>query len=97
MLFQSSLWALDQQGGAEALMHQGQQIERGLNYPPMYYVAVCAKSPQAIQSLPALSLYGDAEESVYKHYYKQIRYGTLLRERIAELEAQLASNSRSNE
>ncbi len=93
LIFQSSLWALDQHGAAEALVHKGQSIEQGLNYPPMYYVAACAKSAEALASLPALSLYGDAEESVYAHYYQEIRYGIWARLRITELEAQLASYS----
>jgi ubiquinone/menaquinone biosynthesis C-methylase UbiE len=93
LLFQSSLWALDQQGSADALMHSAQGIKHGLHYSPMYYVAVCAKSPEALADLPALSLYGDAEESVYKHYDQEVRYGIWARQRIADLEAQLASGS----
>lgn len=97
LLFQSSLWALDQNGQAEALVHTDQGIEPGLNYPPMYYVAVCAKSAEALVDLPGLSLYGDAEESVYAHYYQEIRYGIWARQRIAELETQLARSVHSNE
>jgi len=93
LLFQSSLSALDHHGGAEALVQNGQSIEQGLNYPPMYYVAACAKSAEALASLPAMSLYGDAEESIYAHYYQEIRYGIWARQRIAELEAQLATHS----
>ncbi len=93
LLFQSSLSALDQHGATEALVHKGQSIEPGLNYPAMYYVAACAKSAEALASLPAMSFYGDAEESVYAHYYQEIRYGIWARQRIAELEAQLASYS----
>jgi len=91
LLFQSSLWALDRQGGVEALMHKAEEIEDGLNYPPMYYVAVCAKSEKTLTALPALSLYGDAEESVYAHYYQEIRFGIWARQRIAELEAEVSS------
>ena len=93
LLFQSSLSALDQRGATEALVHKGQSIEKGLNYPPMYYVAACAKSAEALVSLPGLSLYGDTDESVYAHYYQEIRYGIWARLRIAQLEAQLASYS----
>jgi hypothetical protein len=38
-----------------------------------------------------LSLYGDAEESVYAHYYQEIRFGIWARQRIAELEAEVSS------
>ena len=97
LLFQSSLWAFDQKGQVETLTHTQTRIEKGLGYPPMYYVAACAKSAEALVSLPGLSLYGDAEESVYAHYYQEIRYGIWARQRIAELEAQLARSVHSNE
>lgn len=97
LLFQSSLWALDQKGRVETLRHTQTGIENGLDYPPMYYVAVCAKSPEVLATLPVLSLYGDAEESVYAHYYQEVRYGIWARQRIAELESQLAGNRHANE
>jgi len=96
LLFQSTLSAQDQRGSLETLVHSKNDIEHGLNYPPMYYVAACAKSDQVLADLPALSLYGDAEESVYAHYYNEIRYGIWARQRIAELEAQLEKNRQSN-
>jgi 2-polyprenyl-3-methyl-5-hydroxy-6-metoxy-1,4-benzoquinol methylase len=97
LLFQSSLWALDQHGTIETLVHNGQGVEQGLNYPPMYYVAACAKSSNRLANLPALSLYGDAEESVYTHYYQEIRYGIWARQRIAELEAELLDHQRPHD
>jgi SAM-dependent methyltransferase len=97
LLFQSSLCAHDYHGAAETLTHTDSGITQGLNYPPMYYVAACAKSPSVIAALPGLSLYGDAEESVYAHYYQEIRYGIWARQRIAELEAQLAAKQQANE
>ncbi len=96
LLFQSTLWARDQHGPLETFVHSKNTIEQGLNYPPMYYVAACAKSDLALSALPALSLYGDSEESVYAHYYNEIRYGIWARQRIAELEAQLENNRQSN-
>jgi hypothetical protein len=36
-----------------------------------------------------LSLYGDQQESIYAHYYHEIRYGIWARERIAQLETKL--------
>jgi ubiquinone/menaquinone biosynthesis C-methylase UbiE len=91
LLFQSSLWAHDRLGNIQALMHSETGVEQGLNYPPMYYVAACTKSEESLAALPALSLYGDAEEAIYAHYYQEIRYGIWARQRIAELEAQLAA------
>lgn len=96
LLFQSSLWALDKQGSPEALTHTPEGIVQGLSYAPMYYVAVCAKSADVMAGLPGLSLYGDLEESVYRHYDQEVRYSIWARQRIAELEAQLAGQN-SNE
>jgi len=93
LLFQSSLWALDKQGTPEGLIHTPEGIVQGLSYAPMYYVAVCAKSADALADLPGLSLYGDSEESVYRHYDQEVRYGIWARQRIAELEAQLAAKN----
>jgi len=90
LLFQSTLWALDRQGPPETLMHTKDGIVQGLAYAPMYYVAVCTKSAESLAVLPGLSLYGDAEESVYAHYDQEVRFGIWARQRIAELEARLS-------
>lgn len=97
LLFQSTLSSLDGNGPPQALMQKGETVTTGLDYPPMYYVAVCAKSRELLEALPALSLYGDAEESVYAHYYSEIRYGIWARQRIAELEARLSAQQRAHE
>lgn len=90
LLFQSSLCALDMKGEFDLVVKTDAGIERGMAYPPMYYMAVCAKSARLLQALPGLSLYGDAEESVYAHYYQEIRFGIWAHKRIAELEAKLS-------
>lgn len=90
LLFQSSLSALDQQGAPEILVHNNDGIVQGMAYPPMYYVAVCANSSDMLAMLPGLSLYGDAEESVYAHYNDEVRYNMWARQRVYELEMQLA-------
>lgn len=74
LLFQSALWALDGGDGAtHALVQDGDRIANGLCYPPLYYLAVCAHTSDALSELPALSLYGDAQESVYAHYDSEVR------------------------
>lgn len=81
LLFQSALWALDADGGAtQSLIQDGAHIAHGLNYPPLYYLAVCAHTPDALSGLPALSLYGDAQESVYAHYDSQVRRNIAVQE-----------------
>jgi SAM-dependent methyltransferase len=90
LLFQSALWNLESDGQRwEACTSAaGNAIEPGLRYAPMYFVAVCAK--RALPTgLPALSLFGDGEESVYAHYNHEIRKNMAAGARIAELEAEI--------
>ena len=92
LLFQSALWALDADGGAtQSLIQDGAHIAHGLNYPPLYYLAVCAHTPDALSGLPALSLYGDAHESVYAHYDDEVRRNIAARARIAAQESEIAT------
>ena len=93
LLFQSVLWSLDDAPGAATAAtaaDAGATIEAGLGYAPMYYVAACSRRPLP-PSLPALSLFGDREESVYAHYNGEIRKNMGAGARIAELEAELAA------
>jgi hypothetical protein len=90
-LFQSALWALDATGGpAQALTLGEQGVTDGLGYDPMYYLAVCAADEAALAALPALSVFGDAAESVYADYRHETRSHIAAAVRIAELEAELA-------
>ena len=95
LLFQSAIW--DEQahgaGPAQAATMTGNDVAAGLAYAPLYHVAVCAKRPLA-QALPALSLFGDAEESVYRHYNGEVRRNMAAGARIAELETALAGAER---
>ena len=63
------------------------EIQSGLGYSPMYYIAVCSRQP--LPALPAASWFGDRDESVYRHYNHEIRKNMAAGARIAELEAQL--------
>jgi len=56
----------------------------------MYYLAVCAGDEAALASLPALSVFGDAGESVYADYRQEIRANAAAAAHIAHLEAELA-------
>lgn len=98
LLFQSVLW--DEQtagaGPAQAATMTAAGATGGLAYPPLYHVAICAKKPLA-QPLPALSLFGDAEESVYRHYNGEVRRNMAAGARIAELEAALAGAERERD
>jgi ubiquinone/menaquinone biosynthesis C-methylase UbiE len=97
LLFQSVLYAQSEQGKYQALIDDGGKIKLGLDYPPMYYVAVCAASEHTLDLLPDLSLYGDAAESIYAHYNEEVRYGIWARAHIAKLEARLIANQLPHE
>lgn len=91
LLFQSALWALDEAGGpAQALTQGGQDIAPTFDYAPMYYIAACAHDASALPALPALSLFGDASESVYADYRGEVRRNRAAAAHIAHLEAELA-------
>lgn len=92
LLFQSALWAVDGGPGSAEIMTArdgGACIENGPAYAPLYYIAVCAKTELPFD-LPALSLFGDDEQSVYAHYNHEIRKNMAAGARIAQLESELA-------
>ena len=90
LLFQSALWALDAgEGAAQVRVQEGAALCEGFAYPPLYYLAVCARDAKALDDLPALSLYGDAGESVYAHYNAEVRKTIAGGARIAELETEV--------
>ena len=96
LLFQSALWALDGEAhGVQAGVQDGENLREGLAYPPLYYVAACARDAQELAALPALSLYGDADESVYAHYNAEVRKGIAAGMRIIELEAEIEALRRA--
>ena len=96
LMFQSALWTLHTGGGAtQSLMQDGVHIANGLNYPPLYYFAVCAHSADALNALPTLSLYGDAQESVYAHYDSEVRRNIAARTHIVALESEIAALKRA--
>ncbi|MGN6518903.1 MAG: class I SAM-dependent methyltransferase [Dokdonella sp.] len=92
LLFQSALWSLDgaPTANCETLTADGraEQVESGLAYAPLYFVALCSRRALPADA-PALSLFGDGGESVYAHYNHEIRKNISAGGRIAELEAEL--------
>ncbi|HET6546454.1 MAG TPA: methyltransferase domain-containing protein [Rhodanobacteraceae bacterium] len=93
LLFQSVLWALDGSGqGSESWTanRDGSVVEAGLAYAPLYFVALCGKVPGSGRSVaPALSVFGDRDETVYAHYNHEIRQNMQAGARIAQLESAL--------
>ena len=91
LLFVSALWGIDGQGRVQWLSDQpvSAVAENRPVWPPLYFLAAAAATEEALPDLPGVSLYGDREESVYRHYNdevrKHIRAGQLLAEREAEI------------
>lgn len=91
LLFQSVLW----DAGAEAAPWSAcslrdEQPQPGLDYAPVYWIAACAQDAASLAALPGLHLFGDSEESVYAHYYHEIRKNMSAGGRILELERENA-------
>lgn len=91
LLFQSAIWSVDppipEAPAHYATAGSDGEVESGLGYSPMYYIAVCSRQP--LPALPAASWFGDRDESVYRHYNHEIRKNMAAGARIAELESQL--------
>ncbi|MEM9305263.1 MAG: methyltransferase domain-containing protein [Pseudomonadota bacterium] len=99
LAFVSAIWEAEGSGGVELVACE-QAGGAVLPWPlePLYWIAVCAETAAALPSPPGVSLFTDPDESVYAHYYHEIRKnmsaGGIIAERdarIAELEAQLAA------
>lgn len=91
LLFQSAIWNLDSAPrtvAATTLAESGSVARAGLDYAPLYFIAVCSR--RALPELPNLALFGDREESVYTHYNGEVRRNMAAGSRIVELEADVA-------
>lgn len=100
LVFQSAIWSL--QPAAGVLVHQESassvSTSPGPEHEAVYLLALCADDAACLPNVPhGLSLFDDAEQSVYEHYYHEIRKnmaaGGLLQEKereISKLKAALA-------
>ena len=92
LLFQSAIWAMDaapRSVAATTIPSTGTGPAPGLDYAPLYFIAVCSRQP--LPAMPDLALFGDREESVYRHYNGEVRKNMAAGGRIAELEAEIAA------
>ena len=90
LMFQSVLW--DPHGGDTGFVAatHGHHWRPGLEYAPDVHLAVCARASAHLPTLPALSLYGDAGESVLHRYRELARSDSATGATIAGLQAELA-------
>jgi len=99
--FHSMIWPLQHTGGQRYLLQQEAHSSlTQLHQPsgePVYLLAVCANAADDLPNFEQdLFLFSDAEESVYQHYYHEIRRnmetGQILRDledRVASLQSEL--------
>ena len=95
LLFQSAIWDL----GAPTIRAQpctaaaDGSPAAGLDYAPLYFIALCARDPAALPDEAAglVSLFGDRGEAVYRHYEHEIRHNMAAGAVLADLERRLAA------
>jgi SAM-dependent methyltransferase len=93
LLFQSAIWSLDHQPGVSFHQESGGQLSssESPSHDPVYFIAVCAADDRVLPEIDhGVSLFDDAGESVYEHYYHEIRKNMAAGELLAEKERELA-------
>jgi SAM-dependent methyltransferase len=91
LLFQSTIWSLEGAAqGIAAVTSRAGEPQPGLDYDPLYFIAICSRQPLAFD-LPRVALFGDREESVYQHYNGEVRKNMAAGARLAQLEAEVAA------
>ena len=94
LLFQSAIWSLEAGSGvAFQQEHEGKLSEYSSpHHDAVYFLALCAADPASLPEIEkGLSLFDDAAESVYEHYYHEIRKNMMAGELLAEKERELAA------
>lgn len=91
LAFQSLLWSLQPDDGADCLTLDGEHLIDGRQpeLAPLYFVAVAAATEEALPPVRGLSLYGDRQESVYAHYNDVVRKHIRAEQALAEREQEL--------
>jgi SAM-dependent methyltransferase len=95
LLFQSAIWSLEAlplRVEATTAIGDSKQLSPGLDHEPLYFIAVCARTAAELPSANGalLSLFGDREESVYRHYEHEVRKNIQAGGVLADLERRLA-------
>ena len=93
LLFQSAIWSLEEQPGVAFHQEENGRLDSfsSLNHDPVYFIAVCAADDGCLPTIrQGLSLFDDAGESVYEHYYHEIRKNMAAGKLLAEKESELA-------
>jgi SAM-dependent methyltransferase len=94
LLFQSTIWSLEDQAGVSFQQENGGETACSSqpHHVPVYLIALCAADEASLPVMEqGLSLFDDAGESVYEHYYHEIRKNMAAGELLAEKERELAA------
>jgi len=92
--FHSAIWSLAGKPGVAWLQERDGAVQASDTafHDPVYFIALCAASNAHLPSITAgLSLFDDAEESVYQHYYHEIRKNMAAGELLASRDREIAS------
>jgi SAM-dependent methyltransferase len=78
--------------GESLIVAKADAERRAAPLPALYYIAVASSDADALRALPArLSVFGDAEEWAYNDYRNTYQGMMHFRQRVSELEAQIAA------
>jgi SAM-dependent methyltransferase len=92
LLFQSAIWSLDGAPGVGLLQESDGSVRPSATpgHDPVYFIALCAADQDSLPPTEdGLSLFDDAGESVYQHYYHEIRKNMAAGELLAGKEREL--------
>jgi len=93
LMFHSALWSLERAAGVHYLQERNNDIEAGdlPAHEPVYFIALCAAQETDLPNVGhGTSLFDDADESVYAHYYHEIRKNMAAGEILAARDQEIA-------
>jgi SAM-dependent methyltransferase len=94
LMFHSAIWALEDEPAGGAVLHQAHddRVDAAARpaHDPVYLLAFCAADAATLpEPEAALWLFDDAAESVYEHYYHEIRKNMAAGEALAQREREI--------
>lgn len=93
LVFQSAIWSLQDAPGVGFVQERDGAVAAGPvpAHEPVYFIALCAATNDLLPRVEnGLSLFDDADESVYGHYYHEIRKNMAAGELIAGRDREIA-------
>jgi len=100
LMFHSVIWSGDDLGQVAIDQVSGEKIDTpgSITQPPMYFIALCAADGSCLPDVEGqMWLFDDEEESVYQHYYNEIRLHIAAGGIIAGLEEEIVELKRQSE